>query len=261
MPDPRLPGALLARSPASGRGWGWRGCPGQSEPSAGQRRERAAGIRSLRSRELGGFLLGLGFVCARAAMNGPFSLCCHVCAGSPCAGQPQNKRSQRGTAHRAARRGWPGQPPPAGCSRCCPAPRPCRPGGRLTPCWQGPASRWARRAARRGRGWAASAALPAHSCTALAGRRGRRTGLCAVQEVAGTGCQRGLEAPSPPQPKEVAVGYGGTAVPRAGLGERRGDTAPCLVPRCQGEVGRAVSFPPAAARHCPIWGPRPHQPP
>lgn len=249
----------MARSPASGTGWGWRGCPGQSEPSAGQRRERAAGIHSLRSRELGGFLLGLGFVCARASMNGPFSLCCHVCAGSPCAGQPQNKRSQRGAAHRAARRGWPGQPPPAGCSRCCPAP-----GGRLTPCWQGPASRWAH-----GGDTAGQCVQPSlHSCTALAGCRGCRTGLHQGQGVAGTGCQlqalrslRGLEAPSPPQPKEGAVGYGGTAVPRAGLGERRGDTAPCLVPRCQGEVGRAVSLPPAAARRCPVWGPRPHQPP
>ncbi|KAM9644383.1 uncharacterized protein ACIBXB_012799 [Morphnus guianensis] len=44
-------------------------------------------------------------------MNGPFSLCCHVCGGSPCAGQARNKRSRRGTVRGAARRGRTGQPP------------------------------------------------------------------------------------------------------------------------------------------------------
>lgn len=123
-------------------------------------------------------------------MNGPFSLCCHVCAGSPCAGQPQNKRSQRGTAHRAARRGWPGQPPPAGCSRCCSTQRPCWPGS-----WgdaSHPAGRGLRADGHAGlrsggtaaRAWAACATLPVHSCTPLAGRRGGSTGLRPVQEVA-----------------------------------------------------------------------------
>lgn len=102
------PGTL--RSPRYGAGGG-AGAPGRGSPAQGTGRERSAGIHSLRSREPGGFLLGLGFVCAEAGMNGPFSLCCHVCGGSPCAGQARNKRSRRGTVRGAARRGRTGQPP------------------------------------------------------------------------------------------------------------------------------------------------------
>lgn len=85
-PQPQVPGS------------GWHGRPGQGSSARGTGRERSAGIHSLRSRELGGFLCGLGFVCAGAGMNGPFSLCRHVCRGSPCAGQASNKRSRRGAA-------------------------------------------------------------------------------------------------------------------------------------------------------------------
>lgn len=90
-PQPQVPGS------------GWHGRPGQGSPARGTGRERSAGIHSLRSREPGGFLCGLGFVCAGAGMNGPFSLCRHVCRGSPCAGQASNKRSRRGAARRGLR--------------------------------------------------------------------------------------------------------------------------------------------------------------
>lgn len=97
-PQPQVPGS------------GWHGRPGQRSPARGTGRERSAGIHSLRSPEQGGFLCGLGFVCAGAWMNGPFSLCRHVCRGSPCAGQASNKRSRRGAARGAARRGLPAAP-------------------------------------------------------------------------------------------------------------------------------------------------------